>query len=163
MKTELIILEMLQDRTKDKITISDALMDGIAMYVSENHLSEFDTGDDESTKKILALYLEPIMNMPAQMIISYFENYQLITDFKMVSNQIFDMAFQRSKSGIDVPLASIEEVGTRANNVIARICTDSTLKKWLESEISDLILDLDYVKGKSDAYSIRLARKVGKA
>ncbi len=163
MKTELIILKMLQEKSQDNNIISDALMDGIAMYVSENHLSAFDTGDDEHTRIVLNLYLEPLMDMPVQMIIKYFENYKLITDLKMISNQVFDMSFQRLKNGVITPPISIAEVEAKANNLIARTCADSTLKKWLESEISDLILDLDYLSGKSNAYSIRLARKVGKA
>lgn len=160
MKIELIVLQLLQNRILGLETVSDNFMDGISVYIKENGLSAFEMDNDESQMRILELYLEPLMGMPASVIVPYFENYQLVKQFKLLSNQILELAISKAEGKDKTSDINIEKIENDINDCIAKICSNDLLKRQLETEVSDLILNLDYLKGKTEFYSSQVSRKV---
>ena len=114
-----------------------------------------DIQNKDVAEKMMRLYLKPITSMPPEKMITYFENYSLIKDFRELSNRIFSLA-EKKMAGLKVDQDTVNEVRTKYNNLISSLLDDAVLAESLESEVSEVKMDITYLEGKSNNTSIRL-------
>ena len=158
MKIETIIINCLK-KNINGINESDAFFDGISEYASDNSMDSFIKDDQpiEVTEFVVSSFMQPFYSMPVEKVNSFFKNYSLIKNFNLLSNEVFGLACEKYKHGNATVPADLEE---RINLCISKIYLNKELEKLYMMEISDVIMDIDFVKGKTDKLSLRLARTV---
>ena len=135
-------------------------LNGISEYAKDNKMDALlkDERSIETAEFLTYAFLEPFLKMPVNMVQAYFENYAIIKEFKMLSNTVFDLARKKSMTSNVVLLP--KDIEERTICCISKIYSIGELEKSFAAEISDVIMETDYVKGKTDKLSIRLARMV---
>lgn len=157
MEVTRLIYNIIMDHCYDNKVSESALISGVKAYVKENGLEKeyADIQNKDVAEKMMRLYLKPITSMPPEKMITYFENYSLIKDFRELSNRIFSLA-EKKKAGLKVDQDTVNEVRTKYNNLISSLLDDAVLAESLESEVSEVKMDITYLEGKSNNTSIRL-------
>lgn len=157
MEVTRLIYNIIMDNCCDIQVNERALINGIKAYVKENGLEKeyADIQNKDVAEKIIRLYLKPITSMTSERMVTYFENYSLIKDFKELSNRVFRLA-EKKKAGLKIDQNSVIEVRTKYNNIISSLLDDAVLAETLESEVSEVKMDIVYLESKSSSTSIRL-------
>lgn len=157
MKVELLILSCLKDRFPG-IAEEDKLLLGISQYAKDNNIGILvkEGQTIETSKLILSAFLEPFFNMSFELVKAYFYNYDLISEFKTNSKIIFELASQKRNSGNKILLS--KEMEEKIVCCISNIYSKKELESVFSTEISDIILEIDYLKGKTDKFSLRTLR-----
>lgn len=160
MKNETIILGCLKKHISGLQEDKECFLDGISEYAKDNKMDALlkDERSDEAVEFLTSTFLEPFFQMPVNMVQAYFENYALTKEFKMLSNTVLDLA--RKKSITDNIVLLPKDIEERTTCCISKIYSIGALEESFATEISDVIMEMDYVKGKTDKLSIRLARMV---
>ena len=160
MKIETIILGCLKKHISGLQEDKECFLNGISEYAKDNQMDALLTDEHsvETAEFLVSTFLEPFSQMPVNTVQAYFENYALIKEFKMLSNTVLDLA--RKKRMTDDAVVLPTDVEERTTCCISKIYSMGALEESFATEISDVIMEMDYVKGKTDKLSIRLARMV---
>ena len=158
MKIETIILDCLKKHISGLNEVKECFMDGISEYANDNKMDVLinDKLSAETAEYLTSTFLEPFYQMPVYTVEVYFENYALIKEYKMLSNTVFDLARQKFMTGNMVTLPA--DVEDRTICCISKVYANEALGDTFAMEISDVIMEMDYLKDKTDKLSIRLAR-----
>ena len=160
MKIETIILGCLKKHISGLQEDKECFLNGISEYAKDNKMDGLlkDEQSVETAEFLTSTFLEPFFQMPVNMVQAYFENYALTKEFKMLSNTVLDLA--RKKSMTDNVVLLPKDIEERTTCCISKIYSIGALEESFATEISDVIMEIDYVKGRTDKLSIRLARMV---
>lgn len=160
MKIETIILGCLKKHISGLQEDKECFLSGISEYAKDNKMDGLlkEERSVETAEFLTSTFLEPFFQMPVNMVQAYFENYALTKEFKMLSNTVLDLA--RKKSMTDNIVLLPKDIEERTTCCISKIYSIGALEESFATEISDVIMEMDYVKGKTDKLSIRLARMV---
>ncbi len=133
----------------------ELLYRGICKYADENHLEE--TFQGKQAEKVLAMYLEPILEMPAQQLYDYFITQDIMHQFQSVSGAIFTLADKKYNKQA-YTLETLDELERSLSSAVTDFINAGKMDA-IKSELSDCYVDLAYLKGESNNISIRLMRK----
>lgn len=160
MKIETIILGCLKKHISGLQEDKECFLSGISEYAKDNKMDGLlkEERSVETAEFLTSTFLEPFFQMPVNMVQAYFENYALTKEFKMLSNTVLELA--RKKSMTDNIVLLPKDIEERTTCCISKIYSIGALEESFATEISDVIMEMDYVKGKTDKLSIRLARMV---
>lgn len=159
MTIETIMLACLKKHVKGLPEENEEFLKGISEYAYDNNMSSFLKEDStlEITEFLVTAFLDPFFKMPSKMVNTYFENYSLVKKFKMLSNSVFELAKGKMQSH-DVSLS--ENLEKQVIDCISEIYSKNEFESIFSAEISDVIMEMDFIKGRTDKYSVRLSRMV---
>lgn len=160
MKVETIVLSCLKKHSSELHVDNECFLDGVFKYVQDNNIDSLlsEKQSTDTAELLIISFLEPLLRMPSNVLNAYFENYCLIKEFKMISNTVLELAQEKWNTRAKVLLN--EDMEERAIHCIAELYSQNDLKSVYTMEISDVILEMDYIKGKTEKISVRLARMV---
>lgn len=159
MTIETIILDCLKKHIKGLSKDNEEFLKGISEYAQDNNMNSLlkENSPLEITEFLVSAFLDPFFKMPSKMVNTYFESYSLVKEFKILSNSIFELAKNKMQSH-DVSLS--ENLEKRVIDCISEIYSKKELESIFAAEVSDVILEIDYIRGRTDKYSVRLSRTV---
>jgi len=131
---------------------------GIVNYVTDNGLNALCEGmNDIQKSRLIEDFIEPIFSSNEEARV-YFENYDLLVRLKLLSNELFDAAEKRYNGYHESD--NIDYFKEELSRIIEETYRDDSLSRAIEMEVSECLLDINYIMGLSDKISFRLSRKV---
>lgn len=135
------------------------LAEGVRGYVRDNGLNNACVGTDEKTCKMLVeTYVEPIFRLSADYVRAYFENYEMIVELNAYSNEILELAV-RTHNGENMKMDN-DAIEGKLTSLARGLYKEPMLKSMVDMQVSEGLLDIAYINGKSDKMSMRLSRRV---
>ena len=161
MKIEKMIYDVIKSKIRQMKYNENALFDGIIAYAADNRIEllvEKMQAAGKNPAAAVEMFIKPITNLSPEAIIAYFVQYQPLKEFRQISNQIFEAVrhFHATKE-VKVELVVLED---RLKALAAKLYYDPTLKNMLDMELSENMLDINYMRGETDKLSLRLGREV---
>lgn len=156
MRVETIILDCIK-RKYQELNTDDDLINGICEYVKDNQIEQMlqNVNSRETREFLVESFLTPILDLPRNIIEEYFKNYKLIKGFRQFSKNIFQQA-KRKYNNEQYSYDKKDEEGLIS--VLTKIYSNNILKNNFAVEISDILLDLDFLKTGNSKYSLRLIK-----
>ncbi len=156
MSAEQLVYEVLRDTYED-LSATDMLYQGIEEYVVETGLETALSKclSNEKRRKVLQAYMSPLLLTDKQYAVSYFETLPKRASFKALSNEIRHYAEEKFRSrNVDCQVS--DTLSQRLSEFAVLFFSDKVLKKEMEAEISDCLVELDFIAGRTDTISIRM-------
>jgi hypothetical protein len=139
----------------------DAINKGITAYARDYGFEELSAKFSESViQKVIRSNLSQVLNMRAESIVLFFSNYQIIEKVRIVNNQSLALA-DRVRTGDKVSPDEIQTLETKFENCMVEVCGIEGLREFLDIQISDIILNIEFAKGATMRYSHRLCSVEG--
>lgn len=156
MNIEHMIYQILAEAYGEKLQVTDSLYQGIVAYVEQNGLSKaLSKRAQRDGAALLKIYMRPLLDMPKDEVVCYFETFAARAEFKSISNKIRSYAEQKFRNH-EFECAETPELLQRLSELSAVCMQDARLKSSTELEISECLVELDYIAGKFDRLSIRM-------
>lgn len=150
------IYQILIEVYGEKLQVTDSLYQGIMAYVEQNGLRKALSGCSERDgAALLKIYMRPLLDMPKGELVCYFETFAARAEFKSVSNKIRSYAEQKFRNH-EFECTETPELLRRLSELSVVCMQDARLKSSTELEISECLVELDYIAGRSDRLSIRM-------
>ncbi len=141
---------------------TDTLFQGLDAYITDNGFFELiGMVDDEIISSVIDNNLAVYLTMPPRYTLIYFSNYLLIEQFRIACNRIHKCAEKRLRQ-ISLPEPELKIASEEYNRLLQKICACPELYSFLDTWVSESLLDLDYANGITVCMSRRLAGKGGK-
>ncbi|HCS73585.1 MAG TPA: hypothetical protein DIW17_06905 [Clostridiales bacterium] len=155
-----VVCDILEKRYQNISINDDEFISGISQYTKDNHLEMLMTVNETNNENIALVesFIEPLLELPEEFIVPYFVYYDEIKEVKKLSGIIFDIAYDvyKQRSMPD----KIDEYEKRFMKLAACLYNCDGIRTMVEATISETIMDLDFAKGKTDKFSMRLSRRV---
>lgn len=162
MNIERELYELVRENIQEGQELSPDVVDGIIAYANANGLPALLSGlSDDVARLSLRSFMEPILDMPSDNIVTYFQSYRMISSFKLLSNRILEQARRKSK-GFSADAAVLDELEPQLAEHVSALRQDSELGQTYAQEISDCLMDLDYAAGRTSNISLRLRRELAR-
>ena len=107
---------------------------------------------------IVETYVEPIFRLSADYVRAYFENYDMIVELNAYSNEILELAV-RTHNGENMKMDN-DAIEGKLTSLARGLYKEPMLKSMVDMQVSEGLLDIAYINGKSDKMSMRLSRRV---
>ena len=158
MSVEEIIYNYIFEERHIEYSDKKKLEQGIIHYVEDNGLDAMSKNmDDVQKRQLIEAFIEPMFNVSEEARV-YFENYDLLMKLKLLSNRLLDIAEMTYRGrSTDVDVAQLKD---ELSYIVDQMYNDESLRKSVDLEVSECLLDLDYIMGITDKMSIRLSRRV---
>ena len=158
MSVEEIIYNYIFEERHIEYSDKKKLEQGIIHYVEDNGLDAMSKNmDDVQKRQLIEAFIEPMFNVSEEARV-YFENYDLLMKLKLLSNRLLDIAEMTYRGrSTDVDVAQLKD---EISYIVDQMYNDESLRKSVDLEVSECLLDLDYIMGITDKMSIRLSRRV---
>lgn len=134
------------------------LANGIDAYIEDNgfHALE-DRFEDTVIKNVISNNLAVLLSRPAEEIVLYFSNYGLIERIRLINNRSLKLANEK-RHGKDIENSdSVDELEAELENCLREVYRIKGLQNILQTQISEIILNLDYANNSSSGLSQRLS------
>lgn len=157
MNVKELIYEMVLSAVEDKTFDYEQITAGIDEYIKDNGFDRLNDSFSSSViESVIRTNLANILSMSPESIALYFSNYRLIEKVRVLNNQ--SLALAKAVAHGERPSESfkIEELEKTFDEYIKEVYAKENLKKILDSQIAEIIINLDYAKKKSSVYSRRL-------
>lgn len=141
---------------KDNSVDFNSVEHGINEYIKMNGLDVIAKKlDDKALTLYMNSFLAPLDTFSGEMLLEYFRNYETFARFKILSNGIFEIARSKreNKDASSTELTKMYEELTKLYSVLY---SNATMQRFLDQQLSECRLDLDYVCHDAHNYSIRL-------
>ena len=140
----------------------DAICRGVAAYAYDNGFYELESKFSENViQRVINNNLAPVMDMQPESIALSFENYHLIKRVRMINNQSLALA-DAVRTGHKASSDELSKIETEFDDCMTEVCNVPGLREFLNVQISEIILNIDYAKGESTNLSQRLNSIEGK-
>lgn len=161
MKVEYEIYQLIEKSSGSKMTLSERASSGLTAYATDNDLEKL-LGQIPAEKRgrCLEMFMRPILSLPPEEISLYFETYSLRLAFTRTKNKIQSEAAKRFHDK-DYRCNFLPALSEDFNSIIKEINNYPGIYEKFAERISDCMLDLDYISGRSENFSISLAHRVG--
>lgn len=157
MKIKELIYEMVLSAVGDISCDYDQITTGIDEYIEDNGFDRLNDSFSSSViESVIKTNLADKLSMPPESIALYFSNYRLIEKIRVLNNQSLALAKAVTHGENPAESFKIEELEKAFDEYTREVYAKENLKKMLDSQISEIILNLDYAKAKSSVYSRRL-------
>lgn len=135
---------------------SARLQKGIALYIQDNKMDEFENIKDKRIKKdIIKSFIQPLLDPYNPNLILYLCNYEDLSAFKLISNQIFQCAkdvYNDNKTEYN-----IDELEKKLINIVSKLNMDESIQKMIQEEFSECLVDIEFARKKSRNLSFRMS------
>lgn len=160
MNYQVCVFQLILEKIQNLPYNDDLLNKGIESYIKKEQIETLvgKAPTDEDKEDLIRIYMIPLLKMPEKYIVAYFENYDALEELKLVSNAIANeavRAFHKEKA--EEQTDDLEEKLTR---LLSKLYKVEALQPMMKMEISENILDLDFIRGKTDKKSIRLIKRM---
>ena len=140
----------------------DAIGRGVAAYAYDNGFYELEARFSENViRRVIKNNLSPVLDMQPDSVALFFENYHLIKRVRMINNQSLALA-DAVRTGHKTSPDELSRIETEFDDCMAEVCSVQGLREFLNVQISEIILNIDYAKGESSNLSQRLNSIEGK-
>lgn len=148
--------------SKDSSVEYDAVASGINEYIILNGLDVVaEKLNDEMIEKYISAFLVPLDSFNGQMLVEYFKDFATLSEFKILSNSIFEQAKKKLLGkGIDIEL--VQRQFDELSTMYTALYKNKTMHQILDKHLSECKLDLYYVCDNSDKLSIRISEFIKK-
>ncbi len=160
MKIEKIIFNLLHEKIKNIPYDADALLKGITHYAQDNKLERFAKGmnNEDIVIDLVRAFLKPILNLPPESLVDYFEYYSTYREMVCVSSELLNMAKKAyDKRALEGDVETLEK---RLMEISVELYKAPTLKAKVDMMLSEGMLNIAFIKGTSDKMSLALSRIV---
>lgn len=141
--------------------VEEPVFRGLQQYLDDNGLEEIlsDCESEAELQDFLSIFLEPIFSMSKNQLLIYLANYRLCADFESLSMQILDAAVRKYRHP-DETCEDYEALSDRLAELATQIYSQPELRRELQQDIPECVMDLSFIAGETDKTSIRLKYRV---
>lgn len=134
----------------------DAVFSGITAYAHNNGFYELGSRFSEGViRNIIKNNLSPILDMKSENIALFFSNFQLIERVRIINNQSLAIA-DWVRTGHEAAPDELQKIEAEFDDCMFKVCSIQGLWSFLNVQISEIVLNIDFVKGATKRFSQRL-------
>ena len=149
-----VILHAVEACAYDKAS----LLAGIDAYIKANGFAQLSGQfSDEVIKKTASSILNSVMPAKPEEVVLYFSNYELIERVRLLNNQSLKLARQKLDGKEAVNTTELNRIEEKLDEYMRQINGIDGLYEFLNLQISEIVLNMDYAKGRAPYAGQRLA------
>ena len=155
-----IIFQMIS--SKDSSVDFNLIEQGIDEYIKMNGLNNVSEKlTDKALSEYMKVFLAPFDSFSGKMASEYFENFKLLSDYKRISNGIFEIAKLKLENK-EVNKVAIDTMYKDLTKIYSVIYHNPTMQPVLDKYLSESRLDYDFVCDNGSNYSLRIGEYIKK-
>jgi len=154
------IFKILSKEVASQISLSPQMNEGLSAYVADNGLSDLLERTPAAKRGYcLEMFMKPILSLPANEAVLFFETYTLRQTFSRTVNLIHSEA---EKKFIDrsYTCEGLSGLSDKFTSLVKELYRHPGFQTKYAFKVSDCIVDLDFLAGASDNVSHELMRRL---
>lgn len=158
MNVEQMIYQLVEDATNTS-PLTQPVTLGIKSYIRETRLDEAlsKAKTEASAKKALEAYMTPILRLPTNQLLAYFETADIRKRFSSISNRLLQEA-KRKLSDTSYRSHNVDALSKELDDIIPQIRGSAFLASAFEQELSDCLIERAFLAEDTGQISLRLSR-----
>ena len=155
------VYALVKESVKDKRLLDESVFNGVTAYCEDNGLEQavFKYQDENTRSKALRAFMAPIIQMPEDKMVLFFQTYPMRARFKLLSNKIRNEAMKKYRNSA-YHCNVLDALEKQLGEMAVSIYRDEALKNVLSDELADCQLELDYLSGWTESISLRMRRMI---
>ncbi len=151
------VIDAIRDCDYEPEMVSDC----VEAYIKNNGFYELDGRFNDSViQRVVGSNLAPVLAMSHQSIAIFFSFYPLIEQVKLINNKSLALA-AAVRDGHSASLEEVQSLEAELDACVAEVCKSEKLHQFLNGQISEILLNIDYAKGVSTQMGQRLCVSEG--
>lgn len=136
--------------------VPESVLDGIDAYARDNGFFELD-GEfpDTVIQGVILNSLRPLLALPKEHIVLFFSNYRLIEKVRLINNRSLALA-KAACRGAPNASGDVQKLEADFDDCMNEVCRIDGLRDFLNVQISEILLNIDFAKETMPYYGQRL-------
>lgn len=130
---------------------------GIDTYIADNGFCKLEAAfSDKVIENVIKNNLGYLLSGSQETTILFFSNYENIEKIRLLNNESLEMAKRAEETNFQIESERVSELEDRFEKLLKEIYCEEGLSNMLKTQISEIILNLDYAKKISPYYSKKM-------